>query len=193
MQGGKMYAGGMKDQIWLIGFMGTGKTRIARPLAAALDWRWVDIDKLVEAEAGDSIPAIFRSGGEAAFRVLESQVVERLAEDANVVIATGGGTVLSEENRELMRRRGFIVCLDARPETIAARVHTVTDVSERPLLAGGDPLDPLSRIIDIKAERQPLYAQADFIIQTDDLTPDQVTHQVLLAYREHVSANAYPV
>lgn len=177
----------MKDQIWLTGFMGTGKTRIARPLAAALDWRWHDIDVLVEAEAGDSIPAIFRSGGEGAFRVLESQVVERLAEEANIVVATGGGTVLADANRELMRRRGFIVCLDARPETIAARVQAEEGAAERPLLAGGD---PLARIIAIKSERQPFYAQADFIIQTDELTPDQVTHQVLLAYREQSAVGA---
>ncbi len=186
----------MKDQIWLIGFMGTGKTRVARPLAAALDWHWVDVDKLVEIEAGDSIPGIFRSGGEAAFRVLESQVVERLSEDSNVIIATGGGTVLSEQNREIMRRRGFIVCLDARPETIAARVgESERATAERPLLSGigGNIVsggDPLARIIAIKAERQPLYAQADFIIQTDDLTPDQITHQVLMAYREQSAVGA---
>jgi shikimate kinase len=172
----------MYDQIWLIGFMGTGKSRIARPLAAALDWESVDIDTLIEQDAHDSVPGIFRAGGEAAFRIIESRVVERVAAMKNVVVATGGGTVIADANRAAMRRRGFVVCLDARPETIAARIaDSGAHISERPLLQSDD---PLAKITDLKAERQPLYAQADFIIQTDDMTPDQVTHQVLLAFRE---------
>ena len=170
------------EQIWLTGFMATGKSRTARPLAAALDWVAMDIDTLVEEEAGEKIPDIFAKGGEAAFRVIESRIVERLAGMSGIVVATGGGTVLSESNRTAMRRRGFIACLDARPETIAARLaDTGTRVSDRPLLGGGD---RSARIIELKTERQPLYAQADFIIQTDDMTPDQVTHQILLAFRE---------
>ncbi len=173
------------EQIWLTGFMATGKSRTARPLAAALDWEVADLDALVEEEAHDTIPAIFGKGGEGAFRALETQIVERVAAMHNVVVATGGGTILSENNREAMRRRGFIVCLDARPETIASRIaDSGAQELERPLLAGED---RLSRIIETKSARQPLYAQADFIVQTDDLTPDQVTHQVLLAYRERTA------
>lgn len=175
----------MKDQIWLTGFMATGKSRVVRPLAAALDWRAVDVDTLIEAEAQDTIPAIFSSGGEAAFRVLESQVIERVAGMSEVVVATGGGSVLSETNRQLMRNRGFIACLDARPETIASRIaESGAHMSERPLIAGDD---PLARITELKRERDPLYAQADFIIATDDLTPDQVTHQILTAFREQAA------
>jgi shikimate kinase len=181
----------MKDQIWLTGFMGTGKSRILRPLAAALDWQAIEIDALITERAGENIPAIFARGGEAAFRVLESEAIAETAQKANVVIATGGGSVLAESNRAAMKARGFVVCLEARPDTILSRVTISGDrVSDRPLLAGSD---PLSKIVELKAQRQPLYAQADFIIQTDDLTPDQVTHQVLLSYREHVAANAYPV
>lgn len=178
----------MKDQIWLTGFMGTGKSRIVRPLAAALDWQAFDVDVLVEKEAGDSIPGIFRSGGEAAFRVIESQIVERLATLTQIVVATGGGTVLAEENRNAMRARGFVVCLDARPETIAERItKSSSHVSERPLLQGDN---SAFRIGELKAAREPLYAQADFIIQTDTLTPDQITHQVLTAFREQSAVGA---
>lgn len=178
----------MRDQIWLTGFMGTGKSRIARPLAAALDWTALDIDTLIEQEAADSVASIFASGGEAAFRALEGQIVERVAGMRDVVIATGGGTILADHNRALMRERGFIVCLRARPETIAERVATSgAHVSERPLLAGGD---PLARINQLLTERAPLYAQADVIIDTDDLTPDQVTHRALMAYREQQPAVA---
>lgn len=174
------------EQIWLIGFMGTGKSRTVRPLATALDWTALDLDILIEQEAGDDIPAIFRKGGEAAFRIIESQVVERVSGMERVVIATGGGTILAEQNRRAMKERGFVACLDARPETIAARIADSGDrVSERPLLTGHE---PHARIAELMGERAPLYAQtADFIIQTDDMTPDQVTHQVLLAFRERAA------
>ena len=172
----------MKDQIWLVGFMGTGKSRVARPLAAALDWQALDIDDLVREKTSETIPEIFRKGGEAAFRVLESEIIGEVAMRSRVVVATGGGSLLAEENRTAMHARGFIVCLEARPDTIARRIgESGAHISERPLLAGADPLE---RIAALKASRQHLYSQADFIIQTDDLTPDQVTHQILVAFRE---------
>ncbi|MEX2247030.1 MAG: shikimate kinase [Dehalococcoidia bacterium] len=175
----------MYDQIWLIGFMATGKSRLSRPLATALDWRAVDIDVLIEEAAGEMVAAVFARGGEGAFRALEADAVQRVVAMEHVVVATGGGTVLSEANRSAMRSRGFIVCLDARPETIAARIQSSgAHVSERPLLAGAD---PLARIVELKAERAALYADADFILQTDDLTPDQCTHQILLAYRQRLA------
>ena len=173
------------EQVWLIGFSGTGKSRLVRALAAALDWDAVDLDKLIEERAADTIPAIFRGRGEAGFRALESELLEEVAQRSRVVIATGGGAVLAASNREAMRRRGFIACLDARPETILERLQkSGGDASERPLLQGGD---ALGRIVELKAARQALYRQADFIIQTDDMTPDQVTHQVLLAFRERTA------
>jgi shikimate kinase len=172
-------------QIWLIGFSGTGKSRLVRALAAALDWDAVDLDKLIEQRAGDTIPAIFRQRSEAGFRALESQVLEEVAQRTSIVVATGGGAVLAENNREAMHRHGFVACLDARPETIFERLQKAgVEASERPLLQGGD---PIAKIIEIKSARQPLYAQADFIIQTDDMTPDQVTHQILLAFRERTA------
>jgi shikimate kinase len=175
----------MNNQIWLTGFMGTGKSRIARPLAVALDWTAIDMDALIEREAADSIAAIFRRGGEGAFRALEGEAVERVAAMDNVVVATGGGTILSEANRDLMRRRGYIVCLKARPETIEKRIHeSGAHVSERPLLSGGD---PLARIRALMAERDALYAQADLVVDTDDLTPDQITHLILTGFRERAA------
>src|SRR5262245_21999917 len=111
------------DQIWMVGFSGTGKSRLARPLAAALDWKPVDIDAMIEEESVENIPAIFRRGGEGAFRTIEGEIVEHVAQMHNVVVATGGGAVLLESNREAMRRSGFIVALDARPETILVRIE----------------------------------------------------------------------
>lgn len=176
------------DRIWLTGFMATGKSRVARALAAALDWAAVDIDALITERAGEPVRAIFARGGEAAFRALEADAVQQAAALTHAVIATGGGTVLSEANRALMRERALIVCLDARPETIAERIaRSGEHVSERPLLAGAD---PLARIRELKAQRQPLYDEADLIIETDNLTPDEVTHRIVQAYRERAAAKA---
>ncbi|MHB8685009.1 MAG: shikimate kinase [Dehalococcoidia bacterium] len=167
------------EQIWLTGLMGTGKSRTARPLAAALDWQAIDVDEQIEQEAGERVREIFRHVGEAAFRAIESRVIARVAELSRVVVATGGGSVLAEANREAMHR-GFVVCLDATPETIAQRIlKSGAHISERPLLAGDD---ALGRIRELKAARQPLYEQADLVVATDDLTPDQCTHQILTAF-----------
>jgi shikimate kinase len=177
----------MKDQIWLIGFMGTGKSRLARPLAAALGWDALDIDTLIERRTGDTVAAIFGRGGEAAFRAVESDIVAEVAGRDRIVVATGGGSVLAEVNRNAMRE-GFVVCLEARPDTIADRIgQSGASASERPLLKGGD---PLTTIAALKEARQPLYAQADFIIHTDDMTPDQITHQILTAFNEHTAVSA---
>lgn len=173
------------ERIWLTGFMGTGKSRIARPLAAVLDWTALDIDTMIEREAGDSIAHIFKTGGEGAFRALEAQVVETVSRMPQVVIATGGGTVLSPANRDLMRKDSLVIALDARPETIAERIMTSSaHISERPLLAGGD---PLARITQLKLEREAVYRDADLFIETDDLTPDEITHKILMAYRERTT------
>jgi shikimate kinase len=179
------------ERIWLTGFMGTGKSRIARPLAAALDWTALDIDTMIEREAGDSIAHIFKSGGEGAFRALEAQVVDSVARLPHVVIATGGGTVLSPANRDLMRKDGFIVCLDAQPGTIAKRIlDSKAHISDRPLLAGDD---PLARIQQLKTERDALYREADLTVETDDVTPDEITHKILVSYRERTAlASATP-
>ena len=172
------------ERIWLTGFMGTGKSRIARPLAAALDWTALDIDTMIEREAGDSIAHIFKTGGEGAFRALEAQVVETVSRMPQVVIATGGGTVLSPTNRDLMRKDSFVIALDARAETILSRIKESGHVSERPLLAGGD---PLTRVVELKQERDAIYRDADLLVETDDMTPDEITHKILMAYRERTT------
>ena len=126
------------EQIWLTGFMATGKSRTARPLATALDWTPVDLDDLIE-ERGRrrASPTSSRKGGQAAFRAIEAQVIEQIAGMHNVVVATGGGSILPRRTGRRCGGAGFIVCLDARPETIAARIADSTrHVSERPLLVG---------------------------------------------------------
>ena len=112
------------NRIILTGFSGTGKSAVGPLLAKALGWELVDTDAIVEERAGKRILEIFRDDGEVAFRDLEVDALRRrLLARERVVISTGGGVVLRAENRRAMAEAGFVVCLEARPETIIARLH----------------------------------------------------------------------
>ena len=151
--------------VFLTGFSGTGKSAVATLAAKALGWRVVDTDTLIEQSGGRAIAEVFRNDGEARFRQLEREAIARAASEENVVVATGGGALIAQENRRAMAEAGLVVCLEARAETIVARLRGGdVPVSERPLLAGGD---PLMRVTELKARRQHLYALADVTIDTD--------------------------
>ena len=137
---------------------------------------------MIEEAAGRSVPEIFEREGEQAFRELERQAVQQAAALEEVVVATGGGAMLAQENRRAMADGGLVVCLEARPEAILERLRDteVAPLSERPLLAGPD---PLARIVELKAGRQRIYALADLIIDTDGRTPQQVAGAVVEAVR----------
>lgn len=147
------------DNIILVGLMGAGKTTIGRLLAKRLGKRFVDADHEVEARTGVSIPVIFEIEGEAGFRRRESQVVEDLCRDSGLVIATGGGVVLSPGNREAIKGGGFVVYLCAPPELLYARTRNDRN---RPLLQVAD---PLGRLRELYGQRDPLYREvADMVI-----------------------------
>src|SRR5689334_5573582 len=125
------------ENIILCGFMGTGKTTVGTVIAAQLGWRFVDMDRLLEAQLGGrTISQIFAEDGEPFFRMWESRICEEMAWSNHEVIATGGGAVLNPANREALNRAGMVVCLEASPDEIVARLDGATD---RPLLAGADP------------------------------------------------------
>ena len=176
------------QRIILTGFSGTGKTEVARLVAERLGWRAVDSDDAIVEAAGKPIPAIFRDDGETHFRTLEHSALRELCSQPKIVIAAGGGAILSAENRFLMADGGFIVCLEARPETILARLQPQLDSDPvaRPLLAT---TDPLSRIRELKSFRQPYYALADHTVHTDGLAMEQVAAEVVHAWRQ-LSATA---
>lgn len=166
-------------RIVLTGFSGTGKSAIAGLVAERLGWQAVDCDDAIEQVAGKPIPRIFAEDGEPRFRALESRVLEDALSRERVVIAAGGGAAVSARNRRAMASAGIIVCLEARPETIYARLSSDPDASERPLLAGDD---PLARIRSLKAARQPVYALADATVHTDALSPVDVAAAVVRAW-----------
>jgi len=171
------------QRIILTGFSGTGKTEVARLVAERLGWQAVDSDDAIVEAAGKPIPAIFRDDGEERFRTLERSVLGQLCSQPKMVIAAGGGAILDAENRRLMAQGGFIVCLEARPETIVKRLRPQLDSDPvaRPLLT--DP-HPLRRIRELKGFRQPYYALADHTVHTDGLTMEHVATEVVHAWRQ---------
>jgi shikimate kinase len=157
----------------LVGLMGAGKSTVGRRLASAWGRSFVDLDDAVVAEAGRSIAELFAAEGEDGFRDRESAALRAaLAASAPVVVATGGGVVLRDENRALLADEAVVVWLDADVATLAARVG---DGTGRPLLADG----PEARLRALDAARRPLYsAAADLRVDTTDLGTDEVVAAV---------------
>jgi shikimate kinase len=110
------------DKVYLVGFMGAGKTTVARALGKRLDWKVEDIDERIERRERRDIPTIFRQDGEAYFRAIERQELIALLPQRGTVVATGGGTVVDPGNRELMLRDGAVIWLDAPFSTVLERV-----------------------------------------------------------------------
>ena len=161
----------------LVGFMGTGKSSVGRLAAELLQFEFVDTDELIESQSGISIEEIFKQQGEGAFRQLEQDVVSKLSQRQKLVIATGGGLVADPANMASLKTHALVVCLWASPETIWERVQTQT---HRPLLQTAD---PLGKIRELFALRDPLYRQADVLIQTGQRSPKEVVHQVLKQFQ----------
>jgi shikimate kinase len=163
--------------IVLIGFMGTGKSSVGRAVAGRLSLQFLDMDAVIEQRAGRPISTIFATDGEPAFRAMERALVQELAAQTGLVVATGGGVILNPDNVRDFAQSGLVVCLQATPETILARVAHET---HRPLLAEGD---KMAKIRALLAKRQPLYEAIPVQIRTDGLNVEAVADRVLAAYR----------
>lgn len=164
--------------LYLVGNMGSGKTTVGRLIAERLGLPFYDLDAEIERFARRKIADIFAEGGEQGFRKVESQMLTSISERRPpAVIATGGGTVLREANRECMRFSGWVVYLFASLETLWQRVQHSTD---RPLLQTGKPREQLQALMQ---EREPLYQEADWVVETDDRTPEEVAEAVVRLYQ----------
>ncbi|HXQ75120.1 MAG TPA: shikimate kinase [Acidimicrobiales bacterium] len=168
----------MAERLLLVGMMGAGKTTTARLAAERLGWGWVDTDAEVSRAVGVSVADLFARHGEARFRREESRALADVLErDEPVVVSVGGGAVLDERNRDMLRAAGTVVWLRARPETLIERV--IDDVG-RPLLVGATPQDRAETLRRIDADRRTLYAEvADDILDVDHLDADQVAERLL--------------
>lgn len=167
----------------LVGMMGAGKSSVGRRLALRLGRPFVDTDHLVEERSGRSVGDIFSTDGEAAFRVLEAQVVrDALGSDPWAVIAFGGGAVLDPENRTRARAAGLVVWLRAEPRDLARRVAAAqgrSGGSARPLLAAGGS-SPAAIIEALAAERAEAYrAAAHLTVETTGRSPSRVASAIL--------------
>jgi len=161
------------DNIFLIGPMGVGKSTIGRQLASMLHKSFKDSDHEIEKRTGVDIPTIFDIEGEDGFRKRETAVIEELSADTNLVLATGGGVVLREENRRALRK-GFVVYLSASVDTLVDRTRRDRN---RPLLQN---TDKRQKIIELLELRDPLYREeADLVIDTDGRSAKSVAREIV--------------
>jgi shikimate kinase len=166
----------------LIGFMGAGKTTVGRLLARDLGWRFVDVDEEIVRRAGTSIATLFRERGESVFRELEQRLTQELSWLADTVIAPGGGWILRPGALDGLPSTTRVVWLRVSAEEAVRRLRDTS--TERPLLAGPD---PLARAHGLMAEREPLYRRADHTIDTNARAPDAIAREIasLLQIEDH--------
>lgn len=164
--------------IVLVGYRGVGKSTVARHLALALAWDWVDADVELELRAGKSIAAIFADEGEPVFRDLEADTLAQLLRRERLVIAAGGGVVLRESNRGLLKDFARVVWLQAGPETILERLAAdTTTAARRPNLTSRGNAE---EVIHLLQQREPLYEQAaDLAVEAERRSPEEIAAEIV--------------
>ena len=167
----------LKPNLYLVGFMGTGKSAVGRSVANRLGYTFIDSDQAIEKAAGRSIKEVFDSGGEAAFRKLERQFIDEGHVSECCVVSCGGGLIAQPGMLDLVRAKGPVVCLLASAETILERTK---GSEKRPLL---NVEDPLVRIRELLAEREPIYKKSGTEVLTDGRTISDVASHVFRVYR----------
>ena len=159
--------------IYLVGFMGTGKSAVGKELAKKKKWQFVDLDELIESEEKRSIPEIFAKDGEPYFRKIEKKSLKQVSTQKKFVVACGGGIVINSENIKIMKQSGIIICLTAVVDIILKRTNSFT---HRPLLRVANPKKQIELLLKLRA---PYYAKADKTIDTSQLSLEEVTDKVL--------------
>lgn len=159
--------------IVLTGFMGTGKTAVGRELSRMLNMKLVDVDTEIEKVQKMTINDMFGNFGEKYFRDAETEMIKKISREKSIIISTGGGAVLKDENMDTLRENGIIFCLTASAETILARTSRNKD---RPLLKVENPMAKISELLDY---RKPFYEKADIMISTENKTPLQIAEEIM--------------
>jgi len=160
--------------LFLVGPMGAGKTTIGKLLAKKINWEFCDLDAEIEARCGADIAWIFDVEGEEGFRNRETQILDELSRKEKLVMATGGGSILREENRRILGSRGMVVYLQTPLEKLIARTRKD---KKRPLLQVEDRDLVLKKLLD---QRDPLYREvADLIIASDFPNPQMVVDEII--------------
>lgn len=162
-----------KDNIIFVGIMASGKTTVGKRISQRLNYNFFDTDHEIERITGMTVSEIFRKEGEVRFRSEETLALKRLRDIQASVISTGGGIILKEENRRLLKELGIIIYLDAKSEVIAERASRNMN---RPLLKS---VDILEKIEELKSEREDLYKEiADLTIKTDKASLEFVVREI---------------
>ncbi len=171
------------DNLILTGFMGSGKTCVGQAIARRLGFEFVDMDALIEARTGVTVADLFARQGEDSFRRLEAALCRELAARSGLVIATGGGALIPEENRQILGASGPVVCLGATPEEL---LHRLDGAQDRPLL---DVPDRVARITELLAERAEAYGRIPLQVDTTGLTVAQVADRVMAVAETPLAAS----
>ena len=167
----------MKRNLVLVGFMATGKTEVGKLLAKKLERDFVDVDDNIVSTTGMSIDKIFEDFGEDFFRDLESNIIQKISDMTDLVIATGGGSLLRPENVENLKRTGVLVCLTASPKEILRRVG---DERHRPLL---NVKDRLTTIREMMEKRNPYYNLSDIMVNTEGKNTHETAQEILAKFK----------
>jgi shikimate kinase len=160
--------------IFLIGFMGTGKSTVAAGLQELLDVQCIDMDAQIVKEQGMAITDIFAQFGEAHFRDIESEMILKLQQQTGLLVSCGGGVVVRPENGAYMKQNGVVVLLTATPQTIYDRVHTST---QRPILNGNMNVEYIAGLLEARQEKY--QAAADITIATDGKSVEEICHEII--------------
>lgn len=162
------------NNIYLVGFMGSGKSTVGKILAEKLKMEFIDVDQLIEKEEGMKIADIFEKKGEKYFRNLEKKKIKDLTKEKNLVISTGGGLGADKENMDLMKKTGLVVWLDVSLDEILKRCKGDRN---RPLLNQDH-----EKIKKLYEERKPIYRTAHIRIKTDDKEPEEIVEEITDVY-----------
>ena len=166
-----------KPNLYIVGFMGVGKSAIGRKVAHELGYKYIDSDHVIEKKAGRKISQIFETEGEAAFRRMEREFVESGHPEEACVVSCGGGLVVQEGMTDLLKCKGVVICLFASPECIIERTSRN---NKRPLL---NVEDPEQRVRDLLAEREPIYMNSGACITTEGRSMSEVVKHMVRSYQ----------
>ncbi len=163
--------------VTLIGYRASGKSSVAPRLAKRLGWSWFDSDVVIEQQAGVSIKDIFQHEGEAGFRKREAEVLAYLLSQTNVVVASGGGAVLSEENRRIIKAAGPVVWLQAPVDVLVRRLGGDQMSTQRRPSLTGKPIG--TEVAEVLAFREPLYQEcATLVVDAGTERPEQMARRI---------------
>jgi shikimate kinase len=158
--------------LYLVGFMGSGKTAVAKQIAEVTDLKYVEMDDLIEKKENRSINDIFSDSGENYFRKVEKEILKEISFGDKQIVSCGGGVVIDEENIRRMKNSGIVICLEAKPEVIYQRIK---NEGHRPLLNVDNPQAKIEELLKL---RKPYYDKVNHRVKTDDLSVKQVAQEI---------------